>query len=264
MAESLIDLTKKVGIVLTKVGAPKIVAQVGAAFDVSGSAQGMYSGRGSNPSVMQGLVDRLFALGYKFDDNATLDAWTFSTGVDELEPVVESMFSNYIPKYVVQNNNINKWGGTNYTPALRAIDEHYHTEPAITTAATAVMSAAKGLFGKMFGGTTSAPATFSPKSAKPLPDPAFILFVTDGENSDTTATEAQLQEMSNKQIYIMFIGITDSSSPAFAFLKRMESKFPNVGFYNAGQVQNVSDEVLYTELLNPKFVNWYKTQRGIN
>lgn len=286
-AKTLINLSKKVKINLAKVTSLKICAQVGATFDVSGSAANMYSKNG----IMQRLCDRLFAVAYEFDDNGSLDAWAFHSSAWELEGITEQMFGNYVQKYIVEEHSSKLWGGTVYSPAMQLIIDHYypaasvalHVAQAATTAAVAeVKEAATGLFAKaksFFGSKSAAPVpapapvaaparpAFSPKaSAVKLPDPAYIMFVTDGENSssDESRVRTLLRDNADKQIYWQLIGIVaPGQRPDFSFLEALAKEFPNVGFYNAGDVDNVSDDDLYSSLFTKKFVTWYEKAKAL-
>lgn len=264
---SLINLSKAVKINLAKVTNLTPRLQVCMADDVSGSAHGMHLS-----GVIQRLFDRLFAVAYEFDDNRVLDAFAFDSGVYELEPVVESMFGNYVKKYIIPNV---QWGGTNYAPVAQAIIDHYYPNSIANQASAAVQDVAaqaKGFFGKLFGGKaapapTPAPVStggFKPQSAKvKLPDPAYVLFTTDGANFDESATLAIFEANKDKQIYWQMIGISEYGSSKFPFLEKLAGMYPNVGFYNAGAIDTVSDDELYSKLFTPKFVAWYEAARKV-
>lgn len=281
MSESLINLSKAVKISLEKISAPKIVAQCGAVFDVSGSAESMYSKRpGSSSSVMQRLIDRVFAPAMEFDDNGQLDAWLFHSRVHEMEPIVESMFGAYVDKYIHGDPSISRqiWGGTAYAPAMSAVYEHYYpgstaSRPVPRPPAPPAPEPKKGFFSRLFGGkdepapapVVAAPAPeFKPKSALKLQDPAYIVFVTDGESGDEAATLALLEEHKDKQVFFMLVGITNGGSKQeFPFLEKLKKQFGHVDFYNGGDIDSVSNEELYDSLLTKKFVNWYVAARKV-
>lgn len=263
--QTLINLSKAVKINLAKVTQLKIVAQVGLLDDVSGSAHNMHL-----MGVTQRLFDRLFAVAFEFDDNAVLDAWAFDTEAYELTPIVESMFGNYVKKYIVDNNSLRIWGGTAYRPGMQAVVDHYYPGPnTVAVAAQEFKAEAKSLFGKVanfFGGKKEEPApakkAFTPVSATvKLPDPAYCMMVTDGENGDGHETLALLREHADKQIFWMIIGITEGNRQNFKFLQQLEHEFPNVGFYNAGQIDDVSNDELYSKMFTPKFIKWYEAAR---
>jgi hypothetical protein len=276
--QKLIDLSKKVKINLEKKTKLKIRAQVALLDDVSGSASGMH-----RSGLTQRLFDRVFAVAYEFDDNQVLDAWAFDTGVVELEPIVESMFGNYVQRYINENDDI-EWGGTRYAPGMQAVIDHYYpvtqqATAAVQEAVQATAQAAKGFFGKigsMFGKKEEVkpadpapafkPAGFTPTAAKvKLPDPVFCMLVTDGENSDEAATLAVLEANKDKQIFWLLIGIKETHGrPNFQFLEKMAKLFPNVSFYDAGEIDKVGDDELYDKLFTPKFINWYEDVRKGN
>lgn len=255
----LIDLRKQVGIVLAKRQAPKIVAQVGAAFDISGSAQQLYT-----KGIMQRAVNRCFAVAVEFDDNATLDSWAFHDGVLELEPVVESMFGNYTTKHITQRPDFH-YGGTSFAPVLQSIAENYYPNGGVDRVKVAdEVVEQPGFFGKLFGRkpTVVQSAVYEDR-VKPgstglkLKDPAYIMLLTDGENGDTTATERFFEKYKNHQMYFQFVGMRSGSRANFGFIQAMAEKFPNVGFYDADMIDELSNADLYENLLSKKFINWY-------
>lgn len=256
---SLINLSKAVKLNLAKVTKTKIVAQVGLLDDVSGSAKDMHRN-----GITQRLFDRLFAVAFEFDDNATLDAWAFDTSAYELEPIKESMFGSYVDRYIMKAG-LSIWGGTNYSPGMQAVISHYYP-PTIGEQAQAVVAKTSSFLGKLFGKKEEAPAkaVFAPKSVSvKLPDPAFCMMVTDGENFDKDATRRLLEANSDKQIFWMIIGISERGSSRFPFLEELSRDFPNVGFYNAGEIDQVSDDQLYSQMFTTKFINWYEAARKV-
>ena len=275
---SLINLSKDLGIVLEKKRIPNVVVQVGAVFDVSGSTKNMYE-RG----VIQRAMDRIFALAYKFDDNQVLDSWAFANQATELEPIVESMFGNYVNKYVLENRNVDLWGGTEYLGAMEMVMDHYfgdkvdvapgpqglpgamgHVGPQgpLSDVVAALSGFIKGVFGGKSKATPIVPATSSALTVGS--DPAYIAFVTDGENSSAERNQIN-QLISNNQdkpIFWNFIGISEGKSPSFDFLQQLASRYPNVAFFDAGAIDNLSNNELYTNLVSDKFVSWYSTTVG--
>lgn len=259
---SLINLSKDLGIVLEKKRIPNIVVQVGAVFDVSGSTKHMYE-RG----VIQRAMDRIFALAYKFDDNQVLDSWAFANQATELEPIVESMFGNYVNKYVLENRNVDLWGGTEYLGAMEMVMDHYFGDKVdVSSVASNVAASLSGFIKGLFGGKSKAtPIALATSSALTVgSDPAYIAFITDGENS--SAERYQINQLISdnqyKPIFWNFIGISEGMSPSFDFLQQLASRYPNVAFFNAGAIDNLSNNELYTNLVSDKFVSWYSTTVG--
>lgn len=81
--------------------------------------------------------------------------------------------------------------------------------------------------------------------------PAFVIFITDGENFDKLETERALIEASNYDIYFQFIGI---GYQKFDFLNKLDNlrgrKFDNAGFIAINDLDRISDEDLYDKLLD--------------
>lgn len=90
--------------------------------------------------------------------------------------------------------------------------------------------------------------------------PVFVIFITDGENSDHEETERALRTASNYDIYFQFVGIGNES---FKFLRKLDNlsgrRFDNAGFFSMEDFDKVSDETLYDELLN-EFIDIYKNK----
>ena len=126
---NLIDLSKKVEVVLAKRNLTNVKAHVGVAMDISGSMQKLYTN-----GTVQLTMDRLLAVACKFDDNQTLDAWTFSNGYDAISPITPDLFSSYVKQHILDNKKVTKWGGTNYAPVIQAAIEHYGFERTATPA----------------------------------------------------------------------------------------------------------------------------------
>jgi hypothetical protein len=206
-------------------------------------------------------MDRIFALAYKFDDNQVLDSWAFSNDAFELKPIIASMFGNYVSKHIIENDDIDKWSVTEYLGTMELIIAHYFEPPAAPVVSNP--SAIGKFFGKFFG-KSSAPVATPEKTKPEQQDPVYITFVTDGENNsrERVAIRNLLEKNVDKPIYWMFVGITDSSSPSFAFLKDLTRSFPNVEFFDAGIVDKLSNDQLYSQLISDKFVNWYVTIKG--
>jgi len=244
---ALIDLTKKVGIVLAKRNMPNVVAQVGFAIDISGSMQGMYSN-----GTVQKVVDRLLAIANKFDDNGSLDAWAFQNSAFDLAPATEADFENeYVKRNILKNSKVNLWGGTSYAPVMEKITEHYFG------ASTAPAKSSGGLFGGLFGKKNAPAAASSEETA----DPVFIIFVTDGENDDKSDTRKMIEQYADKNIYWEFVGIGNGSD--FNFLKQIADEYPNVGYVGIRDIGKMPEEDLYLELLNEEFCGWVKDHAAV-
>jgi hypothetical protein len=238
MSISLTKRAEKVGIVLAKRGLTKVPpVRVGAAFDVSGSARGFYEGS----NIMQETIDRLMAVALKFDDNGELDAWLFHDGVlPQLPTITESDEGTYVNKVILRQRGL--WGATNYAPVLQAVMNFYFGEQAPAKTSFS--------FGSLLGKKAAAPATGAKK------DPAMLLFITDGANSDRAAAEQVLKAAeANSPVYFNMVGIGPVSN--FRFIEQMADDLGNVGFTNLNDL-SISDDVLYDKIVNQEFVDWVK------
>lgn len=117
------------------------------------------------------------------------------------------------------------------------------------------------LRGCVGGGTYYAPAIkaiIDEAKAGNLQYPAFVMFVTDGENFDQKETEKMLREASKYDIYFQFVGI---GQERFSFLKSLDDlsgrKFDNAGFIAVKDMDRMTDEKLYDAIID-EFVDAYK------
>lgn len=142
-----------------------------------------YSGSMSNlfrNGSVQETVSRLLPIALRFDDNGELESWLFSNGSERLAAVTKDNYSTYVRK--VMNKANMSMGGTNYAPVLKEMVSYY-------------------------------------KDIEPSEVPAFIIFITDGENWDTNETNKIVKELSNYNMFVQFIGIGDES---FNYLRSLD------------------------------------------
>lgn len=160
---------------------------------------------------VQNVITRLLPIALRFDDNGELESWLFSNGKERLKPVTESNYDNYVKK-VMRKANMDM-GGTNYAPVLKDMVTYY-------------------------------------KDIEPSTIPAFIIFITDGENWDQEATNKVIKELSNYNMFVQFIGIGDENFRYLKSLDNMEGrKHDNTGFTAVKDMNRMTDEELYTEIL---------------
>lgn len=110
-------------------------------------------------------------------------------------------------------------GGTNYAPVLKDMVKYY-------------------------------------KDIEPSSVPAFIIFITDGENFDKAETNKIIKELSNYNIFVQFIGIGNESFTYLKSLDNMEGRVhDNTGFTTVKDMNKMTDGELYTELLR-QYKDW--------
>lgn len=245
---SVFDLQKRqeaIKFVLEKraVARPPVL-RVGAAFDVSGSAEHLFKS-----GIMQETVNRLLPVAMRFDDNGEMDVWSFDTGFDQLATVSKMDYEDYIKREVLGNNEISKWGGTNYGGVMNAMSEFYF--PQVGKAAKA--PASSGFMSKLFGKPAPAAAP-SPASSSALV-PAMALFITDGANNDRAKAREVLASSVDVPVYWQLIGVGNPRE--FTFLEEMADELPHVGFVHLSSL-SLSDEQLYDKLLSDELCAWMK------
>lgn len=183
-----------------------------------------YSGSMSNlfaNGSIQDVITRLLPIALKFDDNGELESWLFSDNKERLDAVTINNYKNYVKK--VMMNARMTMGGTNYAPVLKDIVKYY-------------------------------------KDVEPSEIPVFIIFITDGENWDTEQTNRIVKELSNYNMFVQFIGIGNEN---FKYLKSLDDmrgrKYDNTGFTAVKDMNQMTDEELYTEILR-QYKNWLNTK----
>ena len=246
MSEQLINLTKQVKITLEKRQAPTIVTQVGVAFDISGSTSSYYKGpkKHGKGSYIQSLVDRIFAIAVTFDDNGALNTWVFDDVNSQTDDIVEGNYEDYVENFILQNNKIHKWGSTNFHGVIAAINKYYNsTEKVVETG-----------FAKLKSAFSKLRKPKEEESKDKLSDPAYILFVTDGESDDDEKAEKAIAATTGDRIFWQLVGIDNSNS--YKFLKRLAARYPNVS-YELISPTTTTDAELYDKLISVKFVDWY-------
>ena len=81
--------------------------------------------------------------------------------------------------------------------------------------------------------------------------PTFVIFITDGDNSDKTSTERVIREASNYPIFWKFVGI--GNKERFSFLEKLDDlsgrKIDNANFIQIRDINRISDEDLYNQLM---------------
>ena len=169
-----------------------------------------------NGSV-QNVIIRLLPIALKFDDNGELESWLFSNQEERLPAVNVNNYENYVQKVMMKARM--SMGGTNYAPALKDMVKYY-------------------------------------KDIEPSSVPAFIIFITDGENFDKAETNKIIKELSNYNIFVQFIGIGNEKFTYLKSLDNMEGRVhDNTGFIAVKDMNKMTDGELYTELLR-QYKDW--------
>lgn len=148
----------------------------------------------------------------------------FITFTSRLVQVNEDNFDTFIEKEVLEKKPSCSWEGTEYNPVMRDVIEYY-------------------------------------KDSKL---PAFVIFITDGSNSDKTLTKNTLREASFYPIFWQYIGI---GKEKFDFLERLDELngrfIDNANFFKLNDLQEITDDDLYSRLLT-EFPEWLKLAKEKN
>lgn len=223
--QSVIDLKKSSGL------GSDSKAQVYLALDFSYSMSPLY-----DDGTVQEVVERILPFGLAFDDNGEVDFYLFENRCKQMpETITLSNVDGYINNKVLGRYSM---GGTNYAPVL----EEIYKETA---------NVSKGGF-------------FSKSSVEKMKTPVYIIFITDGNNSDKSETESIIRKMSETGIFVQFIGI---GKEQFSFLDKLDDlsgrKIDNVNFFKVDDIRGISDNALYQGLMT-EYPGWVAQAKNKN
>jgi uncharacterized protein with von Willebrand factor type A (vWA) domain len=159
--------------------------------------------------TVQKVIERILPIAAKFDDNHELDCWIFGDKFCRLPNVTEGNYVTYVDKILL---TYNAGGGTAYAPVLYDVFQRY-------------------------------------VSQEPVDYPSYVIFITDGENSDKSLAETALKELSKYNLFFQFVGI---GSENFAFLKALDTMqgrmIDNANFFALNDLNKITDKELYDRL----------------
>lgn len=91
--------------------------------------------------------------------------------------------------------------------------------------------------------------------------PDFVIFITDGDNSDKPETNDIIRKMSKDNCFVIFVGIGNEN---FEYLSKLDNlsgrPVDNTGFVKCADLERVSDEELYDCLLS-EYASWLKGRK---
>ncbi len=222
------DLRKEIVFNLSKnAGIANQKAQVILCMDISGSMGDLY-----RSGFVQEVIERIVPVAMQFDDNGELDLYMFETNCKKHPTnVTLNNIDGFVDREILGKYN---FGGTNYSPPIKMIQAD-------------CTQAKKGLFG-------SKPVS--------MQNPAYVIFITDGENSDHREAEAAIKEISKFGVFFQFVGI---GSASFSFLQRLDTMsgrfIDNANFFQVKDLKSMTDEDLYGKLL-AEYPTWLKEARS--
>lgn len=228
LSKCMVNLSKKASVDL---GETK--ARVIAVLDYSGSMSSLYR-RG----VVQEVLNKLVPLGLTFDDNGEIEVYLFENNYKKMDEMTINNYSDYVHSVIDKSNY--RMGGTEYAPVLRAIKDI--NKPA----------SVGGFFGGLFGKKKAV------DNGGNTGENVFVIFITDGDNSDKRETDTIIRELSKTRTFIQFVGIGNDS---FSYLRKLDDldgrDVDNTGFTKFNDITKVSDSELYENVLE-QFADWLK------
>jgi hypothetical protein len=221
----LVDLRKDVDTAATAKGLYGQKAQVIFVVDRSGSMDDLYRN-----GQVQLVAERMLALGLQFDDDGKVQSFAFHNDAYALGDITQANYTTFIQDKVMRIPS----AGTSYAPVMRQI-------------VAAVSKANSGGIAGFF--------------KKKVVDPTYVIFVTDGDNDDHSATEAIIRQAASLPIFWQFVGIGGAS---FNFLKKLDDLsgrvVDNADFFQFPNGRPATDAELFGALLN-EFPAWIKAAK---
>lgn len=172
--------------------------------------------------TVQAIIERILPIAMQFDDDGEMELWLFDNSFRHLEPINLKNYYGYVEKNILAN----KWhmGGTEYAPVINDIKKMY---------------------------VEKNPAQIS----------NYIIFITDGDNSDKPATTSTIKDISKYPIFFEFIGIGHDK---FAYLEKLDDLdgryVDNADFFSVKDVNKMSDDEIYKKLLT-EFPSWLEESK---
>ena len=170
-----------------------------------------------NNGTVQEILERIFPVAMYFDDNAEMEFYWFDNAFKELTPVNYDTIDGYVEDVILSKKE--HYGGTCYAPIMREITDRY-------------------------------------TKREPSRVPTFVIFITDGNNSDKKAAKEVLTEASRFNIFWKFVGIGDEK---FDFLQKLDDLtgrfIDNANFICVNNISSIDDKKLYEGLLT-EYGDW--------
>lgn len=178
-----------------------------------------------NNGTVQNVLERIFPIAMCFDDNSELEFYWFDDSYRELPVVTGYNLSGYVKEAILSKKE--HFGGTAYAPIIQHIVARYGKQDKANI-------------------------------------PTFVIFITDGANSDRAASKKAIIEASHYNIFWKFIGI---GKPQFDFLEKLDTfegrYIDNANFININNLDQIDDRQLYSMLLD-EYNEWLSLCRTHN
>ena len=230
---STINLRKNIiNTVVENKGLTGVKAQVVLVLDYSGSMEPLYAS-----GFVQRVIERLVPVAMQFDDNGEMELYMFENSCKKHPNNITAASADGIVNREIKGKY--SFGGTQYAPAIKAILRDY---------VPAAVEEKKGFLGSMFGS--------KPNITGNTKDPIYVIFVTDGDNSDKPSTDAAIIEASKHGVFFQFVGIGSASMTYLDKLDTMSGRYiDNANFFQVNDLDKIEDKELYERLLT-EFPSW--------
>lgn len=167
--------------------------------------------------TVQAVIERILPIAMQFDDNGEMELWLFENGYKRMPNISLKNYYGYVEN-VIQRSNY-RMGGTSYAPVIKDVAEKYMNE-------------------------------------EPMPIADYVIFITDGENSDRQAARDAIIEVSHYPIFWQFVGIGRESFSFLRSLDEMDGRFvDNANFFSIDNMLDSEDSEIYAKLL-AEFPSW--------
>lgn len=152
-----------------------------------------------------------------FDDNGEMELWIFEDGFHRLDNIILDNYYGYVENVIMPNY---KMGCTQFAPVMGDIKSRYILE-------------------------------------EPQNLPNYVIFITDGENSDTAKTTEMLKDMSHYPIFFQFVGMGNCKFTYLQSLDDLEGRYvDNADLFSIYDMNTIT----YEQPLN-EYPGWLSDQK---
>lgn len=169
---------------------------------------------------VQAVIEKILPLAMNFDDNGEMELWIFDDKFHRLNNISLNNYYGYVEKHIIHKYSM---GGTRFAPVMEDIESRYIRE-------------------------------------EPQKLPNYIIFITDGENSDTEITTTMLMKLSKYPIFFQFVGIGNCRFEYLQKLDDMTGRYvDNADFFAINDINSIK----YEQLLN-EYPRWLKDSKVVD
>ena len=170
--------------------------------------------------TVQEVIEKMLPIAMNFDDDGSMEVWIFENGFHRLPDITLDNLADYVKKEITGKDY--RMGGTNYAPVIKNVTETYRE---------------------------------SKKGNDKLP--AYVIYITDGDNSDKSNTDAAILEASKYPIFWQFVGVGNAGFDYLRKLDDMEGRYvDNADFFSVSEAGDITYEALLNE-----FPGWLANQK---